>query len=64
MSATTRKSSVADTPVNQNDISSSSKSNGTPLDRRDSESDEGSLYSLFIIVLYGFIRSLKTIIQF
>jgi len=40
MSATTRKSSVADTPVNQNDISSSSKSNGTPLDRRDSESDE------------------------
>ena len=63
MSATTRKSSVADTPVNQNDISSSSKSNGTPLDRRDSESDEGSLYSLFINVLYGF-WSLITIIQF
>lgn len=44
MSATTRKSSVADTPVNQNDISSSSKSNGTPLDRRDSESDEGTVF--------------------
>ena len=41
MSATTRKSSVADTSVNKNDISSSSKSNGMTLDRRDSESDEG-----------------------
>ena len=42
MSATTRKSSVTDTSVNKNDISSSSKSNGMTLDRRDSESDEGN----------------------
>jgi len=40
MSATTRKSSVTDTSVNKNDISSSSKSNGMTLDRRDSDSDE------------------------
>lgn len=42
MSATTRKSSVTDTSVNKNDISSSSKSNGMTLDRRDSDSDEGN----------------------
>ena len=41
MSTTTRKSSMTDTSVNKNDISSSSKSNGMTLDRRDSESDEG-----------------------
>jgi len=31
---------MTDTSVNKNDISSSSKSNGMTLDRRDSESDE------------------------
>ena len=54
MSATTKKSSVADTPVNQNDISSSSKSNGTPLDRRDSESDEGTYVSCLIMFWMDF----------
>ena len=55
MSATTKKSSVADTPVNQNDISSSSKSNGTPLDRRDSESDEGTYVSCLSMFCMGYI---------
>ena len=42
MSSSTRKSSVAGTSANKTDISSSSKSNGMALDRRDSESDEGN----------------------
>ena len=55
MSSSTRKSSVAGTSVNKTDISSSSKSNGMTLDRRDSESDEGK-NTIVISALLAYIK--------
>ena len=47
MSSSTATSSAVDTSANKSGKTSSSRSNGLALDRRESESDEGKEYAIF-----------------